>query len=139
MAIKNIQFKRITGYKKSFNDAVAEIKTRIENNEFSLSPGEPLVCAYSSGSDQESFFLAIGTICKGGPTIKVFPAFTDLTDFENFVKSKCGSSATFDLEEKISEESDISVEKTDSGKYILKIKEGIIPTSGGGVWEKLPE
>lgn len=129
MRIKNIQFKRIVGFTGSFDEAVARIK-----KEVTLSPGEPLICSYLSGSDQENFFLAIGTVCRGEPTFKVFPAFTDLTDFENFVKSKCGEGATFDLETAVSSnDSDIEVKKKDDGKYILKIKDGIFS------WEKLSE
>lgn len=121
MEIKNIQFKRITGFTGTFDEAVGRISQEVE-----LNPGEPLICSYSSGTDQESFFLAIGTTCRGEKTFKVFPAFTNLSDFENFVKSKCGENVSFDLEEAVSEDSDISVEKIDGGKYKLKIKDGVI-------------
>lgn len=132
MRIKNIQFKRIKGFTGSFNEAVNKIKT--ENSGIDLQPGEPLICSYLSGSDQENFFLAIGTVCRGERTFKVFPAFTDLTDFENFVKSKCGGGATFDLETAVSSnDSDIEVKKKDDGKYTLKIKDGIFS------WEMLSE
>ena len=129
MEIKNIQFKRIKGFTGSFNEAVARIKTEVK-----LNPGEPLICAYKNTDDTESFFLTVGTICTTGPTVKVFPAFNDLTDFENFVKSKCGSGATFDLGEAVSnDDSDIEVKKKDDGKYTLKIKDGIFS------WEELSE
>lgn len=128
MELKTIQFKRILGFTGTFDEAVSRMRQEVE-----LNPGEPLICSYSSGTDQENFFLAIGTICREKKTFKVFPAFTNFSDFENFVKSKCGENISFDLKEAVSKDSDISVEKKDDGKYTLKIKDGIFS------WEMLSE
>lgn len=127
-----IQLKRIVGYKGTFDKAVEQIKKNV-----TLAPGEPIVCSYEDNSGTDCFFLAIGTIYKdGNPTIKVFPAFDDLTAFEQFVKNKCGSSATIDLTAMISDDSDISVKKSGE-KYILKIKDGVVSGAGISAWERL--
>lgn len=127
--IKQIQFDRVVGFTGSFNEAVKNIKEKV-----TLLPGEPLVCSYRENG-VDSFFLAIGTIFQGTPKIKVFPAFDDFTDFENFVKSKCGSDVSFDFKNSISEESDIAISEDSDGKYILKIKGEVSPSK----WEELPD
>ena len=127
--IKQIQFDRVVGFTGSFNEAVKNIKEKV-----TLLPGEPLVCSYRENG-VDSFFLAIGTIFQGAPKIKVFPAFDDFTDFENFVKSKCGSDVSFDFKNSISEESDIAISEDSDGKYVLKIKGEVSPSK----WEELPD
>lgn len=114
--IKNIQFDRVVGFTGSFNQAVKNI-----NEKVTLLPGEPLICSYRENG-VDSFFLAIGTIFQGKPKVKVFPAFDDFTEFEDFVKSKCGSEVSFNFKDSVSDESDISVSEDSEGKYILKIK-----------------
>ena len=125
--IKNIQFDRVVGFTGSFNQAVKNI-----NEKVTLLPGEPLICSYRENG-VDSFFLAIGTIFQGKPKVKVFPAFDDFTEFEDFVKSKCGSEVSFNFKDSVSDESDISVSEDSEGKYILKIKGEL----SGCRWEAL--
>lgn len=110
-----IQFKRVSQYEGSFEDAVNHI------NNLNLQPGEPFLCSYKDNEDLR-YFLSIGTI----NAVKFFPVFSNFTDFSEFIKNKLGRDFQIDLELSVSKESDIEIDGIDSeGKTILKIKKDL--------------
>ena len=113
--IDNYQFKRVFSFKGTMDEAIANIKTRLNP---ALMEGEPIICSYLDNGVM-NYFLAIG-MDEG--TLKVFPSFDSMDDFVSFIRKYSGS----DLIDLISEDSDFTVELDSNHRYILKIKKDLL-------------
>ena len=113
--IDNIQFKRVFSFKGTMDEAIANIKTRLNP---ALMEGEPIICSYLDNG-VINYFLAIG-MDEGA--LKVFPSFDSMDDFVSFIRKYAGS----DLKALISEDSDFTVELDSNNRYILKIKKDLL-------------
>lgn len=113
--IDNIQFKRVFSFNGTMDEAIANIKTRLNP---ALMEGEPIICSYLDNGSI-NYFLAIG-MDEG--MLKVFPSFNSMDDFVSFIRKYAGS----DLKNLISEDSDFTVELGSNNRYILKIKKDLL-------------
>lgn len=111
-----LQFKRVFNYTGSFDDALYNIKNRLNP---ALEDGEPLICSYTEDGITK-YFLAIGA---GRGKVVVHPTFNDQSDFIASIKKYAG----VDLSNMISDESDINVTlDNNTNKYVFKLKDNVL-------------
>lgn len=111
-----LQFKRVFNYAGSMNDALHNIKTKLNP---ALTDGEPLICSYMEDGSKK-FFLAIGA---GEGRVAVHPTFDNQSDFIESIRKYAGTN----LIEMFSEDSDFMITlDPETNKYIFKIKDNIV-------------
>ena len=110
-----LQFKRVFNYRGSMDNALENIKTKLNP---ALLEGEPLICSYLEDGDVK-YFLAIG---MDGGRVRVFPSYDSQAEFIAFIRKYAGS----DLFELVSEDSDFTLKLDSNNRYIFKIKEDIL-------------
>lgn len=116
-----LQFKRVFNYAGSFDNALYNIKNKLNP---ALHDGEPIMCSYQDGSDIK-FFIAVGA---GDGKVVVHPTFSSQDELIAYIKKHAGTSS--DLKDLISEDSDFVVNPVEDGRYVFKIKEDILNTAG---------
>lgn len=121
-----LQFKRVFNYTGNFDDALYNIKNKLNP---ALKDGEPMLCSYKEGSDSK-FFIAIGA---GNGKVVIHPSFDNQDDLIAYIKKH--ADVNFNLKDLISEESDLIISNSSENKYVFKIKDNLLNTyqSGNGI------
>lgn len=110
-----LQFKRVFNYTGSFDDALYNIKNKLNP---ALEDGEPLICSYTEDGVTK-YFVAVGS---GSGKCVVYPTFADQSDFIASIKKHAGT----DLANMISDDSDFTITlDKNTNKYVFKIKDNI--------------
>lgn len=79
-----IQLKRAFTFSGSANDALTSIRAKIESDSL-LSVGEPMVVRYTDG-DIFRYLMVVCTATSPA-SLTVYPSFSDLNDFAEYIKS----------------------------------------------------
>jgi hypothetical protein len=119
LKMATLQFKRVFNYTGNFDDALYNIKNKLNP---ALKDGEPMLCSYREGSDSR-FFIAIGA---GDGKVVIHPSFNNQSELIAYIKKHAGTSIK--LEDLISEESDFIVSNSSENKYVFKIKDDVLNT-----------